>query len=404
MIGDRFPSVRMAWRNLWRNRLRTVLAALGILVGVVAIAGLGIAGSALQYGATQEFQGLADTVEIQPGPEIAGETTEPERPIEESDGSVQARERVVRGGSVPSGQDRLGEGHVARIDAQVDNATVIPIKQTRLELSTRTERQRVSADVLDRPGEVYNVSAGSIPDPFHTGVLVSERLAADIDVEVGDLVTVGDRSMTVRALLSSEGFGTRHSDVVLSGPVDRRGYDTVVIVAEDGEAATGVASGLNATFNDDREVLSIQSQEDLGERTGDFFTIINAILLGIGSISLFVASVSILNVLLMSTIERRGEIGILRAVGITRFEVLRMILTEATLLGVLGGIGGVLVALAIGAVLYQFLFEDPTLVFQWRSVRFVLVAFAFGTIASLLSGLYPAWKAANEDPVEAIRS
>ncbi|AWB28610.1 peptide ABC transporter permease [Halococcoides cellulosivorans] len=397
----------MAWGNLWRNRVRTVLAALGILIGVVAIAGLGIAGTALQYGATQQFQGLADRVEITPGPEFVERDTRrptdgrrpPERVMEDRAG------RPVRvGGGGPPVDRRLGPAQIERIALVASNATVVPIKGDRMALSTRTERRDVSVEVVDRPDVLYNVSQGSIPEPFHSGALLHERLAADLGVEVGDLVTVGDRSVRVHALTTSDGFGTRHSEVVLSGPIDRRGYDEVVIVAEDGDAAQALAGQVNATFNADREMLRIQSQSDLGQRTGNFFNVINVILMGIGSISLFVASVSILNVLLMSTIERRGEIGILRAVGVTRFEVLRMILTEATLLGVLGGAAGVVIATALGAILYQVLFEDPTLVFQWRNVRFLVAAFAFGTVASVISGLYPAWRAATADPVEAIRS
>ncbi|MFW5948234.1 MAG: ABC transporter permease, partial [Halolamina sp.] len=123
----------------------------------------------------------------------------------------------------------------------------------------------------------------------------------------------------------------------------------------------------------------------------------------IGSISLVVAAVSILNVMLMSTIERRGEIGVLRAVGIRRGEVLRMILAEACFLGVIGGAVGAVVALGVGLLLNEVLFGDPTLVFQWASVQYLLLGFGFAVVASLLSGLYPAWKAANERPVETLR-
>jgi putative ABC transport system permease protein len=127
-------------------------------------------------------------------------------------------------------------------------------------------------------------------------------------------------------------------------------------------------------------------------------------LLGIGSISLVVASVAILNVMLMSTIERRGEIGVLRAVGVRRREVLRMILAEAALLGVVGGFFGAVVSLGVGLLINDLLFSDPALVFTWNSFRFLVYGFGVGFGASLLSGLYPAWKAANDPPVEALRS
>jgi ABC-type transport system, involved in lipoprotein release, permease component len=130
---------------------------------------------------------------------------------------------------------------------------------------------------------------------------------------------------------------------------------------------------------------------------------LNLALLGIGSISLVVASVAILNVMLMSTIERRGEIGVLRAVGIRRGEVLRMILAEAAFLGLLGGIVGAALSVGTGLVVFQLLAGDRLAVFGWPSIRYVVGGFGFAVVASVLSGLYPAWKAANDPPVEALR-
>ena len=118
--------------------------------------------------------------------------------------------------------------------------------------------------------------------------------------------------------------------------------------------------------------------------------------------SLFVASVSIVNVMLMSTIERRGEIGVFRAVGYQRLAVLRLLLTEALLMGLVGAILGVVLSLAVGAVVNQALLGDP-LAFSDRSLQYLAFGFVFGLVASLLSGLYPAWRAASDPPVESLR-
>ena len=114
--------------------------------------------------------------------------------------------------------------------------------------------------------------------------------------------------------------------------------------------------------------------------------------------SLFVASVSIVNVMLMSTIERRGEIGVFRAVGYQRLAVLRLLLTEALLMGLAGAVLGVALSLGVGAVVNQVLLGDP-LAFSDRSLQYL----AFGIVASLLSGLYPAWCAASDPPVKSLR-
>ncbi|RLM40494.1 ABC transporter permease, partial [Haloferax sp. Atlit-105R] len=146
----------------------------------------------------------------------------------------------------------------------------------------------------------------------------------------------------------------RSSGVVVSPPaLDKQGYSSVTIIAEDGDAGQHLANATEARFNTGEEVVRTSSFGGLNQRVGSLFSTLNLVLLGIGSISLVVAGVSILNIMLMSTIERRSEIGVLRAVGVRRQDVLRMILTEATLLGLIGGAVGAALSALIGAVLYN---------------------------------------------------
>ncbi|WP_343161167.1 FtsX-like permease family protein [Halogeometricum sp. CBA1124] len=106
----------------------------------------------------------------------------------------------------------------------------------------------------------------------------------------------------------------------------------------------------------------------------------------------------------MSVNERREEIGVLRAVGVQRIDVLRTILVEAGLLGVAGGLAGVGLAVVGTAVLYVAIPEVTlSVVLAARNGGFLLLAFGFGVAVSLLSGLYPAWRAASRPPVDALR-
>jgi len=139
------------------------------------------------------------------------------------------------------------------------------------------------------------------------------------------------------------------------------------------------------------------------DRISEFFNLLNGFLLAIAGISLVVAGVSIFNVMLMTVAERRGEIGVLRAVGIHRKQVLRTLLVEATLLGVVGGAVGALLGTAtVVAVATQT--ELPLwAVLQPANALVPLGAFAFGVLIALVGGLYPAYRAAWEPPVEALR-
>ena len=378
-LGDllwRFPSLGMAWRNLGRNRVRTALATLGIVIGVVAIASLGIAGVALQQQATTDLGSLANEVTVRSGAD--------------------------------SDTDGVTDEQVDAIRSVVADAPVVPEKTNSTTLSSRDgEEAFVSVTGVTDADALYTVSEGESPERLRSGALLTNETARRLGVELGDPVTYDGRLYRVRGIVESDdGFGGSGSELVV--PVaaldEQEQYDSVTIVAANGDEAQEIVSTLESRFNEgDDEELSITNFASVQENVNSFFDTLNLALLGIGAISLVVASVAILNVMLMSTIERRGEIGVLRAVGIRRGEVLRMILTEATFLGVIGGVVGAAASLGTGLVIFEVLAGDPTLVFEWRSLRYLGYGFGFAVTASVLSGLYPAWKAANDLPVEALR-
>ncbi len=371
----RTPSVLMAWRNLGRNRIRTALATLGIVIGVVAIAGLGMTGVALQQQATSNLGGLTNQVSVTSGAD--------------------------------SPEDGVTTAQVADIRNLVVNAEVVPQRTDRTTLSTRSgAEQVVSVTALSEASVLYDSVRGATPDRLRAGALIGQETAARLNLEVGDPVEYDDTLYRIQGIVTpQQGFGGGAGLVLPQSALDEEPtYDSVTVVAASGSQARAIADAIDAEFNEaDEQIVSVTDYASVQENIGSFFATLNLALLGIGLISLVVASVAILNVMLMSTIERRGEIGVLRAVGIRRGEVLRMILAEAVFLGVLGGIVGAGLSLAIGATLFAILTDSPWLVFGWSSAQYLLYGFAFAVVASLLSGLYPAWKAANDPPVEALR-
>jgi len=368
-----YPSVLMAWRNLGRNRVRTALAALGIVIGVVAIASLGMAGAALQSQATQNLGGLADEVTV-----TAGEDN-------------------------PAG---LTETHVRKIRQVSTDATVVPVKANQTRLTANGEAVRAGVLGVTQASALYDAGAGEVPERLESGAVVSSNLASELRLEVGDPVKYGGQLYRVRGVIeSSGGFGGGSNTLVLplSALADQRTYDRVTLITDGGDAARALAAAVDDRLNEREQVVSATTSADALDQINSFLNTLNLALLGIGSISLVVASVAILNVMLMSTIERRGEIGVLRAVGIRRGEVLRMLLTEAGFLGLVGGLAGAVVSLGVGLVIFQTLAGDPMGALAWSSSQYLVYGVLFALAASLLSGLYPAWKAANERPVEALR-
>jgi putative ABC transport system permease protein len=140
-----------------------------------------------------------------------------------------------------------------------------------------------------------------------------------------------------------------------------------------------------------------------------FFAVLDVFLGIFGSLALAVASIGIVNTLVMAILERRREIGIMKAIGASDGDVKKLFFAEAGAMGILGGIVGVILGWAIGQVINlgtniylkrQSLPPEHFWSVPWWLVAFALV-FAFGV--SLISGLYPAGRAARLDPVQALR-
>lgn len=371
---DRFPVTALAWRNLSRAKSRSALATLGILIGVVAIISLGMFGTTLQAFFIQDAERFLQTAQVSPG--------------EDSESPV------------------LDEDDIAEIGALVD-AQVYPVESRASVIESSRETTRATVTATQRPRAFVTAATGQIPKNWRSGALVGQRLASQLQVSVGDALRVGDRTVRVVAVLESTPRGgfVQADDGVFLPPsqLDVRGASRVLLRTDSPEAAFRAAETIRQELNTDRqERVNVFDAEASIQRFQSQISTIQTFLLGIGAVSLLVAAVSILNVMLMSAIERREEVGVLRAVGYHRRDILQLMLSEAALLGVVGAIAGAILSVGLGAIINQLLLGDP-MAFSDSVLWNIALGMGFGVAAALLSGLYPAWKAANARPVEALR-
>jgi putative ABC transport system permease protein len=168
------------------------------------------------------------------------------------------------------------------------------------------------------------------------------------------------------------------------------------------------ASKLVAAFRDQR--YNVQSLELILETANRAFAVINIMLASVGGLALFVASIGIVNTMIMAVYERTREIGTLKAIGASRGDIRTMFMLEAGLIGLLGGVAGVLGGWLLGVVLNRVILwyiereqlpirADFFVVPWWL----VLAGLGFALLVGIVAGLYPAARAARLDPLVALR-
>ena len=383
-LAARFPSLVIARRNVSRARARSALAVAAIVIGVVAIGAIGAGGAAFKESQlrTIQEQGATD-VFVFPG--------------------VDKRPRSF---------DRED---LRAIEGTVGGTGLVATRSGDVEWVRRGDRsESVSVTYVSDPRSLYAVEVGEIPENWRRSLVLSNEFAAEHDLAPGDRLTLAreeetpagtvetERTYRVAAVLAeARGFGTSEA-YLPTEQASEPGYDRVRVTTGSVDRAEVAATALRERFNDRKDRLLVLEFTSLVRLLETIVDGINVFLAGLGSISLLVAGVSIANTMLMAVIKRREEIGVLRAVGYTRADVMRVLLVEALVLGGIGSAVGVTVALLVSMAANAVFLGDP-FAFTGDAVFYLVGAVAFGLLTSLVGGVYPAWRAANERPVEALR-
>ncbi len=374
-------SIRLHW-------LRSLLAVLGIVIGVVAISSMGILGNSLVLSVGESLSDVGDTVVVYPhaggfgnGPPTQTEDVITERQVQQIVRAVGANDVIP----LHVGADRIevgGETGVAQVYGM--EPTDIPL-------------------LLETTAGVYLRGA--------SGAMVGQNLADSYDLGVGSRITVGDESLRVVGILAERGVGfdinpdraVIVSDQWYRSVYDAEDYDQVIVKVRNLEDIEQVKDAIDATLNRRDTVVDVFDTKMILETILETFSAISTFTTAIGGISLVVAGVSIFNVQMMSVTERTREVGIIRSIGTRRREVMKMFLYEAFLLGFLGSAIGGILSFGGGYLALLVMLQDTTFLFAPSSLVYIPYGMLFGIGTSLVSGLYPAWKAANLNPIDALR-
>jgi putative ABC transport system permease protein len=392
---------RVASVGLRTRRLRAALSALGIAIGVAAIvAVLGLSSSS-QAGLLEEIDRLGtNLLTVTKGQSITGE--EAQLPLEAPTmiDRIGAVEQVAETGSID--------------DAGAYRSPLIPEIET-----NGLQVQAASLNLLDviaasvAHGRYLNAATATEPVAV-LGAVAAERLGID-RVHPGARIWLGGQWFYVAGILAPATLAEELDTSVLVGfPAAKRylGYATV----DDGKPAIGSPSTIYVRAETDEvdEVQSILAQTANPEapneanvsQPSDALTAraaaqsaLNSLFLGLGAVALLVGAVGVANIMIISVLERRSEIGLRRALGATRAQIRTQFLAEAIALAVLGGAAGVLAG-ALATVVYATTRD-------WSAV-IPATAWAGGIGAAILiggaAGLMPAIRAARVSPTEALRT
>jgi putative ABC transport system permease protein len=382
--------LRVGGAGLRTRPLRVFLSALGIAIGIAAMVSVVGISSSSRAEVDRQLAALGtNLLTVTPGETLFGGTAK--LPNE----SVPMISRI---GPV---QRVAATGKVA--DTSVYRTDKIPAAQTG-SLSVKAAHldllRTVGATLAD--GTWLNKATERYPAVV-LGSAAARRLGIGA-AEQGLQVYVSGRWFTVVGILNPVPLAPELDSSALVGwPAAETylafdGHPTTVYTRTEDSAVQAVRNVLAATANPQapNEVKVSRPSDALAARqaTNRAFT---GLLLGLGAVALLVGGVGVANTMVISVLERRSEIGLRRSLGATRGQIRLQFLSESLLLSALGGVGGVVIGIAV-TTLYATTQSWPTVVPAWATVGGLAATLLIGALA----GLYPAIRAARLAPTEAL--
>ena len=397
-----------ALQSLSSNKMRSALTILGIVIGVAAVIAMVSVGRGAQNTITDSIQGIGTNLLF-----------------------------VIRGGAEDvrnPKQITLGDAEAIADPFQAPSvAAVAPMLQGNAEISyggesTTTSLMGVTPDYAYVRN--YQVTEGEFINEEHMlgqasvvllGPDVAETLFGRTEGLIGETVRIEGLPFRVIGVLESKGgsgfsnaddqafvpFSTAQARLLRRSTRDR--VDMLIVSAVDAESVPAASEEIAQILRTRHRTLigaddfTILTQEDFLDVAGTITSVLTIFLGGIAAISLLVGGIGIMNIMLVSVTERTREIGLRKAVGAHKSDILIQFLTESSVLSLIGGLIGIALGWAIAMVVGQIANANNAPINPTIGLDIVLIATIFSTAVGLFFGLYPANRAANLEPVEALR-
>jgi putative ABC transport system permease protein len=396
-VGQYFAE---AFSVLAANRVRSILTALGLIIGVTAVIAIQVLGAGMSGAVSGILGSLSDRTFFVVPNQRQADFTRAAIKLEDLQRVRYAVANVID--AVPGGttvrEARYGHAHRRLgIGAQADErfATATPVRWGR----------KLSIDDITEARHVCIISGEA-----------AEKLQIESD-PVGASLRVGDKRYAIVGVLqkSKAGILPALSNFEVSIPYTTyereyaRGRLIVaarILVDDTTKLSQTEADTLAFLKKLKRGRVEYQTfdRKSFSQAVDGIFAGVTLVVALIGAVSLLVAGIGILNIMLVSVAERTREIGLRKAIGATRFQVLLQFFIEALALSMFGCLVGLALGVTIGALVNQFaIVQLSGIVAPIPWLRSITIATGFATLVTLAFGTYPAWRAATLDPIEALR-
>jgi putative ABC transport system permease protein len=402
--------IKVAWKGLNRNRLRSLLTMLGVIIGVAAVIVMIAVSAGTEATIADQITSLGtNLIFVQqsfgrggPGPQrgaggglVYDDAT---AIVEQVDGVANV---VVEQGS---------EGTIKAGDVTLDDVSIVgtsPDFPSVRDMELASGRYFTEKDI-DRKQKVAVLGAG-----------LAKELFGD-DPAVGQMISAANTKLTVIGVFAERGLvGNIDYDDRLYLPITvvfqklmpsmfaRVMGDSVRMItveAKEGVDPTEIVSRIEALVAKRHDVnldsldFTVSTQQDLIDTRASTTEAFRNLLAWVAAVSLVVGGIGIMNIMMVSVTERTREIGIRQSVGATPNDIRWQFLTEALLLSLVGGLIGVVVGVG-GSILFSKVSDMRTVVVPGS----ILLAFGSAAAVGIFFGFYPANKAAQLDPIEALR-
>ncbi|UUI62326.1 MacB family efflux pump subunit [Aeromonas salmonicida] len=393
---DRYREAgRMALHAMLAHRMRTFLTMLGIIIGIAAVVSVVALGQGARAKVVDQINAMGtNTIDIFPGKDWGDEKAASIQTLNKRDLDALLGQPYLEGGS-----PQIASSGQLRYRNKTSSGSIVGVGSDFF----RVKGMKLTSGRLFDERDIQNRAAVAVVD----GKTIESLLGKEDPV--GQVVLVGTLPVRIIGVVEEEtGFGRSSQSVnvwlpysaVMSRLISQNHFSQLTIRVKDGvqpalaeQAAIELLTQRHGvkdffTFSSDSIIKSVE------KTTATMTLLVSAIAV----ISLIVGGVGVMNIMLVSVVERTREIGIRIAVGARQSDILQQFLIEAVMVSLLGGMLGVGVSLFIG-LLFSLFVESIQMQFSLFSI---LMAFGCSSLIGILFGYLPARNAARLDPVEAL--